>query len=124
MVSKLSSYSSQENKLKFWHNLFLELENSPVSIKKFCAKHEISSSTLYKWKKIFQEGDNKNVGLNDRKEKNPPSRPTFIAIPLENKTTPPAETIGIDVILPNGIKIVFNQKIELPSLVKMLQGII
>ena len=61
MVSKLASCSSQENKLKFWHNLFLELENSPVSIKKFCAKHEISSSTLYKWKKIFQGGDNKNV---------------------------------------------------------------
>lgn len=119
MVSEPIQRPANENKLEFWENLISELKNSNLTINQFCQKKHISSSTLYKWKNTIE--GNKKIGSSKKKTSLNVLKSNFIEVPIKKQNDPSANNINI--IFPNGLKVIFSAEIEASKLVQVLKGL-
>jgi predicted transcriptional regulator len=118
MISEPIQRPNKENKLEFWKSLISELKNSNLTINQFCQKKNISSSTLYKWKNTIE--GHKKIGASKKTSPNALVS-NFIEIPVKKQNHSSVENINI--IFPNGLKVIFNVEIEPLKLVQILKGL-
>lgn len=119
MVSEPIQTVTKENKLELWQSLIFEQKNSNLTIKEFCQKNKISSSSLYKWKKVIKNV--KKVDFSEKKISLPNSPSRFIEIPFKNQNHCATDTVNI--IFSNGLKVIIPLQIEPFSLIQILKGL-
>lgn len=119
MISEPAQRPTKVNKVEFWKNLISELKNSNLTIDQFCQKHYISASTLYKWKNTIQ--GSKKSGVAKKKISSDDPSSSFIEVPVKKQNHFSGENINI--IFPNGLKVIFSKEIEASMLIKILQAL-
>jgi transposase-like protein len=119
MVSDPIQPPTKESKLEFWKKLISELKDSNLTINQFCKKHHISASTLYKWKNTIQ--GHKKIGVSKKKTSPNDLTSSFIEIPVKKQNH--SSQGNINIIFPNGLKVIFSQEIEPSNLIQILQAL-
>jgi len=119
MASGPIESATKENKLELWQNLISEQKNSNLTIKEFCQKNKISSSSLYKWKKVIK--DVKKVDFYNKKTFLPNPVSSFVEIPFKKQNHCPTDNVHI--IFSNGLKVTIPLQIEPLSLIQILKGL-
>lgn len=119
MVSEPIQTVTKENKLELWQNLIYDQKNSNLTIKEFCQKNKISSSSLYKWKKVIKGV--KKVDFSKKKISLPNSVSSFIEIPFNKQNH--CATDNVNIIFSNGLKVTIPLQIEPLSLIQILKGL-
>ncbi|MDC7218009.1 MAG: hypothetical protein PQJ28_03195 [Spirochaetales bacterium] len=100
--------------LSTFKRLYQEYQASGLNIKDFCANQGLAPSTFYYWRNKLEERSEHQPGnfvplildSTQPSENNQPVRPMKNGQPLENNA-------GIELMFPNGTKMVLRDKIDM-----------
>lgn len=144
MLNKsLPKFRNKQERIEYWRIIYKTFITSNLTNVKFCAHHNISKATLYKWIRYFkklQENEKQSSKTNLaptnqlRKKSHAKDNATFIPVTITNKkahtllepaniratTTQPETLSSIELLLPNGVRIIFKQEANIELLMQLV----
>lgn len=131
MKSKVTSnLQNQTQRKEFWYQVCQEWLDSGLTKAKFCAKRKISKSALYKWLPHFKERLNINqlqVQPKSTAPRSSQSKTIFTPVAIRNEKVitfansfNDDKPLAVELIFPNGIKLVLNQEFNLDLLTQLM----
>jgi transposase-like protein len=103
------------SKERFWRRMVRQWRSSGLSVRAFCAQHELAEPTFYAWRRTIAERD----ALIDN------GAPAFLAVQVtRNAETPRATaddaTAGLEVVLRSGRRLRVGSGFDGPTLQRLL----
>ena len=126
-ISNLENKNHREN---FWYQVCQECLDSGLTKAKFCEQRKVSKSALYKWLPNFKERLNVNqaqIRQKPTKPRNNQPKAIFTPVAIQNeKAAKFANSFNeeklpaVELIFPNGIKLILNQEFNLDLLTQLM----
>jgi hypothetical protein len=88
-----------QQKIKHWQSLFIQQQNSGLSISDFCKQQQFATSTFYAWKKRIAKIDGNK----------PPTTQKQQLIPLLIEDAPEQQTSFLKLTTPAGYQLQFDE---------------
>lgn len=139
MLNKsLPKFKNKQERIEYWRTMYKTLLTSNITNVKFCAHHNISEAALYKWIRYFkktqanekQASKTKLISADRLSKKNQTKdNTTFMPVTITNKKTPTTilaansqlEILSVmELLLPNGVRIIFNQEANIDLLMQLV----
>ena len=145
MLNKsIPKFKNQQERIEYWRTICKARLTSNLTNVKFCAQHNISEATLYRWSKYFekqqanttQSSKSNSIATTTKKseqktqyKRNPTFMPVIVTEPninsavqhtINHSNISAEEPSFMELLMPNGIKLIFNQAIGVDLLMQLI----
>lgn len=140
----IPKFKNKQERIEYWHSIYKSSLTSKFTKVKFCVQHNISDASLYRWSKYFEKQQciNKQhgkpnlmtiVAKQPNKKSQDKHNTTFMPVTVtdvkahtlaklsNNHTAMPSEAgSSMELLMPNGIKLIFRQEAGMALLMQLI----